>query len=420
MEVSKVYRKLLDKELTHIIPSYNPNDPPQVIKNMARIRDNIVSIPVGRVDLIPEGYEIVDKRKLAPMSFPHCSFTLRDSQQAVYDAVDDNCIINAFPSWGKTFTGIAIASKLAQKTLIVTHNVNLRRQWEAEVKSVTGERPGIIGSGRLEIDKPIVIGNVQTLYRNIPLIQKEFGTLILDEMHHVSAATFSRIVDANHARYKIGLSATVNRKDGKHVVFRDYFGNTIFRPPEENMLIPSVDIVKTDIRFPDGARTPWADRVTALTQTEQYIHLVAVLASSYAAIGHKVLVVCDRVIFLQNIANLIGDKAVCVIGPVLQEDRDVLQNQILMGEKEVLCGTQSIYSEGISIANLSCVILGTPLNNDPLLEQLIGRICRKEVDKLNPIVVDLHLVGNTATRQASARMGYYMRKGYKIRQLSSY
>jgi len=420
MECTESYRKELDKTLTHIIPSYNPNDPPQVIKNMARVRENIVSIPVGRIDLIPYGYEIVDKRILAPTDFPDCKFTLRDSQQEVYDSVNDNCIINAHPSWGKTFCGLAIASKLKQKTLIVTHNVNLRSQWEKEVKKVIGRMPGIIGSGRLEIDHPIVVGNIQTLYRNIPLIQREFGTVILDEMHHVSADTFSRIIDSNHARYKIGLSATVNRKDGKHVVFKDYFGDTILRPPRENMMTPTVDIIKTDIRFPDGARTPWANRVTALTQSEEYVRLIAVLASSYAAIGHKVLVVCDRTAFLKNVAELIGDKAVVVVGEVLQEDRDILQNQISMGEKEILCGTQAIYAEGISINALSCIILATPLNNDPLLEQLIGRICRIETGKLNPIVVDLHLLGNTATRQASARIGHYMREGYRLRQISSY
>jgi superfamily II DNA or RNA helicase len=90
---------------------------------------------------------------------------------------------------------------------------------------------------------------------------------------------------------------------------------------------------------------------------------------------------------------------------------------ILSGRKNVLFGTQSIFSEGISVNNLSCLILGTPINNDPLLTQLIGRVIREHPDKLSPIIVDIHLKGETAKRQASNRMGYYMKQGYKIRQL---
>ena len=63
------------------------------------------------------------------------------------------------------------------------------------MEKVYGFSPGIIGSGRFELDSPIVIGNTQTLYRNIEKIRKEFGTIILDEMHHVSSPTFAKIID---------------------------------------------------------------------------------------------------------------------------------------------------------------------------------------------------------------------------------
>jgi len=66
---------------------------------------------------------------------------------------------------------------------------------------------------------------------------------------------------------------------------------------------------------------------------------------------------------------------------------------------------------------LSCLILGTPVNNEPLLTQLIGRVIRKKENKKNPLVIDIHLKGNTARRQASNRMGYYMKQGYQIQEL---
>jgi len=417
LEVTREYKEFLSKELTYKIPSQNPNDPPIVIKNMARIRENLVTIPIGREDLIPDDYEIVDKRINVPVDFPDFRFDLRESQQAVYNELDDNCIINAWVSWGKTFTGLAIAGKLGQKTLVIVHTVPLRNQWAKEVEKVYGFTPGIIGSGKFDLDAPIVIGNTQSLYRNIEKIRKEFGTIILDEMHHVSSPTFSKVIDTNYARYKIGLSGTIERKDGKHVVFRDYFGSKVFRPPKENFMTPKIQIVKSEIRFMDGARIPWANRVTNLANNEEYRHTVALLAATYAARGHKVLVVSDRVHFLRSCAELVGDNAICVTGEVPHEQRETLLNEINYGNKNILFGTQAIFSEGISVNSLSVLILGTPINNEPLLTQLIGRVIREQEGKQTPVVIDIHLKGNTARKQASNRMGYYMKQGWKIEQI---
>jgi superfamily II DNA or RNA helicase len=417
MECGADLQEKIDKELTYSIPTHNPLDPPQIIKNMGIIRNGLVSLPIGRTDLIPSHYEIVDKRVNKPVDFPEFKFDLRPSQKKVYDEIEDNSIINAWVSWGKTFTGLAIAGKLGQKTLVITHTVPLRNQWAKEVKKVYGFEPGIIGSGRFEIDAPIVIGNTQTLYRNIEKIRKEFGTIILDEMHHVSSPTFSKLLDTNYCRYKIGLSGTIERKDGKHVVFRDYFGNTLFKPPKENYMTPTVHIVPSEIRFMDGAKIPWANRVTKLATDEEYQHTVSMLAAAYAARGHKVLVVSDRVSFLKRCAELTGDKAICVTGEVSHEDRETLVDEILYGDKEVLYGTQAIFSEGISVDTLSCLILGTPVNNEPLLTQLVGRVIRKKEGKISPVIIDIHLKGNTARKQASNRVGFYMKQGWEMKYL---
>jgi superfamily II DNA or RNA helicase len=412
MEVNSSYQSYIDKELTYSIPPRRPTDPPIFIKNMGVIRAGLVSLPIGRTDLIPEDYEIVDKRNnisIEPLDF---KFTLRDSQQAVYDEVFDSCIINAWVSWGKTFTALAIANKLQQKTLIVTHTLTLRAQWEKEIQKVFGVAAGVIGSGRFETDSPFVVGNVQTLYRNIDKITKEFGTLILDEMHHVSSPTFTRIVDASRARYKIGLTGTMQRKDGRHVIFRDYFSDKVLKPPKENYLTPRVDIVKSGIRFIDG-NVDWASRVNALAYNWEYQNMIALLAANYAARGHKVLVVSDRVDFLKSCARLVGDNAICVTGDIPHEERPEIIKGIFE-EKDILFGTQSIFSEGISLDCLSCLVLGTPVNNEPLLTQLIGRIIRIYEGKLQPVIADIHLEGRTARKQASARMGYYMKQGYVV------
>ena len=416
MNIDPATQGIIDKELTYSIPSYNPLDPPTIIKNMGIVKQGMITVPSGRFDLIPEEYEISDKRTLAPTTFPKFRYELRASQKDVYDAVEDNCIINAWVSWGKTFTGLAIASKLKQKTLVIVHTVALRSQWEREVEKVFGIKPAIIGSGKFDLTGPIVIGNVQTLTRRVPDIANEFGTIILDEMHHVSSPTFRKIIDKCRARYKIGLSGTIERKDGKHVVFRDYFSPTVYFPPKENYMPPRINIIHSDIRFLDGGGTPWAKKINHLAYNEEYQHEVAIIAATYAAKGHKVLVVGDRVEFLKKCANLVGDSAIVITGEIPHEERPAMMERINK-DKNVLFGTQSIFSEGVSLDALSCLVLGTPVNNDPLLTQLIGRVIRIKEGKKDPVIVDINLKGNTARKQANNRTGYYMKQGYEIKNI---
>jgi len=413
LEVNKETQLSLEKELTYSLAPRMPSDPPIVFKTIRFIREGLVSIPIGREDLIPSDYEIIDKRVMSETKLPDFKFELRPSQKQVHDEVQDNAIINAWVSWGKTITALAIAKKLGQKTLVVTHTTNLRNQWEKEVQKCFGIQAGRIGSGQFNLDAPICVGNIQTLYRRMDALKQKFGTVILDEMHHVSSPTFTRIIDEMPARYKIGLTGTLERKDGRHVVFRDYFGNNVLKPPKENYLIPKIDIIKSDIRFLDGAFTPWAERINHLAMNPEYVHSVSMIASKYAAEGHKVLVVSDRVAFLKACARLCGDKAVSITGDMDFIEREKVMNQI-KGEKNILFGTQSIFSEGISLNELSCLVLGTPVNNEPLLTQLIGRIIRDKKGKRQPVVIDIHLKGKTAARQANARMGYYMKQDYEV------
>ena len=413
LSVDKNLHNSIEKELTYTIAPRIPSDPPIVFKTIRFIRDGLISIPMGREDLIPEDYDIVDKRVTSPVELPEFAYTLRPSQQKVHDEVNDNAIVNAWVSWGKTITALAIAKKLGQKTLVVTHTTNLRNQWEKDVQNCFGIQAGRIGSGSFDTSSPIVVGNIQSLYRKMDDIKQVFGTVILDEMHHVSSPTFTRIVDEMPARYKIGLTGTLERKDGRHVVFRDYFGHNVMKPPKENYLIPKIDVIKSEIRFLDGSFTPWAERINHLAYNEEYVHSVSMIASKYAAEGHKVLVVSDRVAFLKACAHLCGDKAVSITGDMEFTEREKTMEQVKK-DKNILFGTQSIFSEGISLNDLSCLVLGTPVNNEPLLTQLIGRIIREKEGKRQPVVVDIHLKGKTAARQANARLGYYMRQDYEV------
>ena len=413
LEADKELMKSIKETLTYKVPNPKPNAPDITIRNMGLLKAGVVHMPSGRMDLVPEGYEIVDKRASVPVEFPKFMGTLYPSQQKIYDEIEGSAIINAWVSFGKTFTFLAIASKLGQKTLVVTHTVALRNQWVREIEKCYGFTPDIIGSGKFGTSTPIVVCNIQTINKKMTEIHNKFGLICLDEMHHVAATTFSNVLDKSNSLYKIGLSGTVKRKDGKHVVFQDYFGHKIFKPPAENFMVPEVHLIPSATKLPDGT-IPWATRMNTVAYDQDYQKQIAATAAYYAALGHRVLVVSDRVQLLRNCAELVGANAISITGEDSHEDRDMLMDMVSLGEFNVLFGTQSIFSEGISINELSCLILATPINNESLLTQLIGRILRICPGKLTPIVGDIRLRGRTATRQGNSRLGYYMSQGWKV------
>jgi len=389
-------------------------NPVLTIKNYKNLPKGILSIPQMRMDLIPEDYEIVDNRVLVPVEFPECKFPLYDNQQVIYDEADDSCIINALVGWGKSFVGLYLAKKFGQRTLIVTHTVALRDQWVEEIATLFGIEAGVIGGGKLDYkDKIITVANTQTLKKHVGTVAKEFGTVIVDECHRTAATTFSEIVNGMYARYRIGLSGTLVRKDKKHVVIPDYFGSKVLIPPEANTLTPKILLVKTGITL--NADLAWVDRITQLVRDKKYLNLVAKVAAVQIDKGHKVLIISDRVEFLVAMGEMLGDACAVVTGEI--GDRNEAKRQILDGEISCIAGSRGIFSEGISINPLSCVLLATPINNDSLLEQIIGRIQRRHVGKLAPTVLDFQFAGWNDKRQNTARLELYLRKQWEISTL---
>lgn len=306
-----------------------------------------------------------------------------------------------------------IARKLGQRTLIVTHTTALRDQWAEEIESLFGIQAGVIGGGRLDWeDHAIVVSNVQTLVKHLSKFAKTFGTIILDEAHHCPATTFTEVIDSFYSRYRIALSGTMQRKDGKHVLFQDYFGSHVIRPAQSNTLSPTVRIVNTGVMLKPGAA--WTEKINHLVNLPNYQELIARIALQEIDAGHQVLIIADRVEFLRNVKDYIGETCVLVTGGTTFEERQQAKQQLLDREKMSIAGSRQIFAEGISINSLSCVILAIPMNNDSLLEQIIGRIQRQYPGKLNPLVIDMQFVGNESKKQNSNRLGFYVKQGWQV------
>lgn len=307
-----------------------------------------------------------------------------------------------------------MAAKLGQKTLVVTHTVDLRNQWAEEVEKLFGMPPGIIGSGKLDVeDHFVVVANIQSLVKVWDKVNKEFGTVILDEAHHCPASTFLDVINTCYSRYRIGLSGTMERLDGKHVVFKDIFGTKVLKPKSTNTLKPEVHVITTGLEFP-GQGDSWANRINLLLYDTEYQKMTATICRAYVAKGHKVLVVADRTDFLQAVAASIGERAILITGS--EGDRSNL-NQKLIDQYDVVVASRPIFTEGISVNILSCVVMPQPTGNHVLLEQLIARVTRIYEGKETPVVVDMKLKGGSAYNQYRDRLAFYASQDWKVKQI---
>lgn len=411
LEVTPQLERHILKQLTHRIPAYRDDLPPRILTNARIVKPGLMSIPSGRMDLIPDDYDIVNRRVFEFEEFPEFQGTLRVNQAAVHDHVNSDCFINANTSWGKTFTGMKIIGKLEQRTLVIVHTLALRDQWVESCEKLYGFTPSIIGSGKFNIHPLITIGNIQTLQRADPdKVSKAFGTVLVDECHHVPSKTFSQILDSSHAAYKIGLSASARRKDGMHVLFPDYFSNKVFKPEEENRLVPTIHRIQYPIRVADGDLA-WAHKVNELADNEDYQKMVALTVASYVAKGHKVLALASRTKLLER-AHEYTPNSVLITGKV--KDRKAQLDRMRSGECKAIYGSVDIFAEGVSENYLSCLFITTPINNEPLMDQLVGRVVRIHEGKPNPIVIVPKLTGKTVEKQSMLMKSYFMKCGYNV------
>ena len=233
--------------------------------------------------------------------------------------------------------------------------------------------------------------------------------ILVSNCHHIVANVFKNIVDDCRARYKIGLSATLWRKDGKHVMFHDYTGKGLFQPIDENKIESEIIIVNSGIPFSSDSKRPWALRVNDLFEREDYLELVVNLSQAQVDRGHKVLTVSERVAFLETCGAVLENFQV-IAGKSARDTVD-------LDNHDGILGTGKIFAEGVNYPRLSSLIMAYPINNRALLRQLIGRIERPFEGKLTPESIDIAMEGRTAKNQLAQRINFYSNEGYKIRYI---
>lgn len=171
---------------------------------------------------------------------------LRDYQEPVVNKFIQHCITAGFGggllelpcAWGKTSGSLYILSKLKKKTLVIVHKEFLLNQWVERIQQFLPKaRIGRIQGPIIDIDdKDIVIAMLQSLAMKEYSASTfdSFGFTIIDEVHHISSEVFSNSLFKLVTKYMLGLSATMNRKDGTTHVFKMFLGEVIFKGEKKN------------------------------------------------------------------------------------------------------------------------------------------------------------------------------------------
>jgi superfamily II DNA or RNA helicase len=136
---------------------------------------------------------------------------------------------------GKTFMAIKIASEVGKRFLVIVDKEFLMNQWRGELESLLpGLRIGILQGPKSETNPDeydCTICMIQTLCNRDfdDSIFKNYGFAIFDECHHLGAQHFSKTLQKVQVKHMLGLSATMNRKDGTTHVFKMFLGNVIYK-----------------------------------------------------------------------------------------------------------------------------------------------------------------------------------------------
>jgi hypothetical protein len=150
---------------------------------------------------------------------------LRSEQQRAAKALlaHDTGVLAATTAFGKTVIGAWLIAERGVSTLVLVHRRQLLDQWIERLAmflDLPTDAIGRIGGGRRRLTGLVDVAVIQSLVRRGVVDDgvAGYGQLIVDECHHLPARSFEQVARQAMARFVVGLSATVTRKDGHHPI----------------------------------------------------------------------------------------------------------------------------------------------------------------------------------------------------------
>ncbi len=379
--------------------------------------------------------------------------TLRPVQQQAIDAYraelakrggSGGGLIDIECGGGKTGAAIYAAVEVVRKkTLIIVHKEFLLNQWVERIQQFApSAKVGRLQGDIVDIDgKDIVICMLQSLSKQgkySTSMFRSFGLTIVDEVHHIAAEVFSQALFTVVTKNTLGLSATMDRKDGTSHVFKWFLGPVVYTSPrssEHSVLVRRVYYNTNDAEFNTVVRN-YRDEVqfsTMISKLCAYAHRTEFILNTLVQLIRD----HERTIQGGSCSGTTTNKDHWRQVMVIAQNRNVLNFMhkwlkhnhpeisvgfYVGGMKEsdlkqtetcqVVLATYAMAAEALDIPTLSVLFMVTPKTD---IVQSIGRILRvKRTGLMRPMVYDFIDVHQPFRRQAMVRNTYYRKQGYHV------
>jgi len=341
-------------------------------------------------------FEFVDERK-PKLSIPFAfNSTLRNHQLDVIEKVSkkDFGVIVAPPGSGKTVIGLKIIADKRQPALIIVHRKQLLEQWTERIEAFLGipkRDIGVIGQGKSKIGKQITVATIQSLPKLIESVQNQFGTILVDECHHVPAETFRNTIEKLQAYYLYGLTATPFRKysDGKMIF--THLGEIIANIQHteiENFKQAKIFIRNTELDVPYNSKTDSFEALSKiLVHDTARNKLILEEVKTELNQDKKAVIITERKEHIDTLYLFLKQsyEAITLSGEDSETSKKAKWKTLQEGNFQVLITTGQYFGEGTDLQNINCLFLVYPFSFEGKLIQYIGRVQRSEI---NPTIYD--------------------------------
>lgn len=319
--------------------------------------------------------------------------------------------------YGKTVCALYISHMLKRRTLVLVHKGFLVQQWHERAKTFLPDASlGIIQQNTVDADADIVVGMVQSLSKRnySERILSQFGTVIIDEAHHMSAPVFSRALRSLPAKYILGLSATPERKDGMTCLLNYSMGDIahrIERTPEHTLVscILYEGGKRKEITYKDG-RISMPLMLNAIVSDDARNNLIADQIKLYLTVGRFIIVLTDRICQLQRIMELLMQREVPASDISFYIGNTPADERQRATERPVILSTYAMAKEGLDIPRLDTLVMATPKGD---IVQASGRVQRKHPEKKVPLIVDIVDTYSVFERLRWKRWNFYRNESFK-------
>ena len=460
IEIQEPTKEILDyckKELTFSNPDYIKKQrmgfsvyrTPKTISLYDYYQGNIY-LPIGCFNDIWEIYpykeDYVDYTTTKKANIKS-NIVLRDYQKPCTDALKKyvNGIFVLPPGLGKTQIGLECASFLKQKTIWLTHTKDLLNQAKERCENNLICKTSTITEGKCDTSGDIVFATVQTLVNVIDkgkIKQDEFGLVIGDEIHHLSTSAesvkmFEKCVNYFNARYKLGLTGTLHRGDGLQNTTIKILGEVIYevkksedkkylvgyyenKPminiPIEQFQVPAqIHLVGTKYKpndecFDTSSRIIFSTLISDLaTNSDRNKQVLDIINKS----DTYTIVISERTSQLEYLHKKVPS-SIYINGKTPKKKREQEIEEFRQGKHKVLFATYSLVAEGLDIPILENLIMASPVKDERLVIQAIGRCQRPSGDKKIANVYDLVDDVSILDKFTRKRKSVYKKEGWEI------